>query len=65
MLSFCTIIVLTRTLLNGAGAFAVSRAPNVLEFSFAKVGESEICDVVMFIYLFIKHQQRSTPTDFT
>jgi hypothetical protein len=40
---------LARPLLNGAGEFAVSRTNNVAEFSFATVGESEICDAVIFI----------------
>jgi hypothetical protein len=39
---------LTRPLLNGAGEFTVSRN-NVLDFSFATVGESEICDAFMSI----------------
>jgi hypothetical protein len=38
---------LTRPLLNGAGEFAVSRAQNGPEFSFATVSESEIYSVVM------------------
>jgi hypothetical protein len=40
---------LTRPLLNGAGEFVVSRTNNVLEFLFATVTESEICDAVMSI----------------
>jgi hypothetical protein len=37
----------TRTLLYGAGDFAVSCTQNVPEFSFATVSESEIYDAVM------------------
>jgi hypothetical protein len=40
---------LTKPLLNGAGEFTVSCTQNVPEFSFATVGESEICDAVMSI----------------
>jgi hypothetical protein len=40
---------LTRPLLNGAGAFTVSRTNNVPEFSFATVSKSEICDAGMSI----------------
>jgi hypothetical protein len=38
---------LTSPLLNGAGKLSVSRTNNVPTFSFATVGEGEICDAVM------------------